>query len=104
MKTSPKPPNNSRQISETLRPKTDAVRTTGRQQCQELLDMNSRNRGEVAHQAQKQLQKRSEQQAKHLAETFATFIPRAEQVIDQTVRRILQGRTGSCAGEDRERL
>ena len=33
------------QISETLRTKTEAARTIGRQQYQELLDMNSRNRG-----------------------------------------------------------
>ena len=45
----------------------------------------------AARQTKKQLQKRSEQHAKRLAQTLETFIPRAEQVIDQTVRRILNG-------------
>lgn len=80
----------SRQIGETLRTKTEAARAAGQRQYQELLDM-TRDTLERARQNQKQLQKRSEQQAKRLAETLATFIPRAEQVIDQTVRRILQG-------------
>lgn len=80
----------SRQISETLRIRTDAARTAGRRQYQELLSL-TRETVEAARQTQKQLRKRSEQRAKRLAETLATFIPRAEQVIDQTVRRILQG-------------
>ncbi len=80
----------SRQIGETLRTKTEAARTAGRQQYQELLDM-TRETVEWARQTKMQLQKRSEPQAKRLAETLATFIPRAEQVMDQTVRRILQG-------------
>jgi transposase, IS5 family len=78
------------QISETLRTKTDAARTIGRKQYQELLDLTQET-VKAARQAQKQLQKRSEQKAKHLAETLEIFLPRAEQVIDQTVRRILQG-------------
>ena len=65
------------QISETLRTKTDAARSIGRTQYQELLDLTQET-VKAARQAQKQLQKRSEQKAKHLAETFATFIPRAE--------------------------
>ena len=80
----------SRQIGETLRTKTEAARTAGQQQYQELLSM-TRETVEAARRTQKQLRKRSEQPAKRLAETLATFIPRAEQVMNQTVRRILQG-------------
>src|SRR5271157_3251816 len=79
-----------RQIGETLRTKTDAARTSDRQQYRELLDMTQKTVG-AARQTQKQLKKRLEQKAKRLAETLEIFIPRAEQVIDQTVRRILQG-------------
>lgn len=80
----------SRQIGETLRSKTEAARTAGRQQYQKLLEM-TRQTVAWARQTQKQLHKRSEQQAKHLAHTLTTFIPRAEQIIDQTIRRILHG-------------
>ena len=80
----------SRQIGETLRTKTEAARTAGRRQYQELLEM-TRESVAWARQTQKRLQKRSEQQAQRLAQTLETFIPRAEQVIDQTVRRILHG-------------
>ena len=80
----------ARQIGETLRTKTETARTAGRQQYQELLEM-IRQTVEGARQTQEQLQQRSEQQAQRLAQTLVTFIPRAEQVIDQTIRRILQG-------------
>ena len=80
----------SRQIGETLRTKTEAARTAGRRQYQELLDW-TRETVEAARQTYKQLRKRSEPRAKRLAETLATFLPRAEQVMNQTVRRILQG-------------
>jgi transposase, IS5 family len=46
---------------------------------------------ESARRIQKQLQKLPEKKAKRLAQTLETFLPRAEQVIDQTTRRILQG-------------
>ena len=80
----------SRQIGETLRTKTEAARTAGRRQYQELLDW-TRETVEAARQTHQQLRKRSEPRAKRLAETLATFLPRAEQVMNQTVRRILQG-------------
>ena len=44
-----------------------------------------------ARQTQKQLYKHRVQKAKHLEQTLETFLPRTEQVIDQTTRRILQG-------------
>jgi len=44
-----------------------------------------------ARQTQKQLYKHPEQKAKRLEQILEIFLPRAEQVIDQTKRRILQG-------------
>jgi IS5 family transposase len=79
----------SHQIGETLRTKTEAARSIGRQQYQALLEM-TRKTVARARQTQKQLQLRSEQQAQRLAQTLETFIPRTQQVIDQTIRRILQ--------------
>lgn len=80
----------ARQIGETLHKKTEAAKSAGRQQYQELLDM-TRKTVEWARQIQKQLHKHREQKAKRLVQTLETFLPRAEQVIDQTTRRILQG-------------
>jgi IS5 family transposase len=80
----------SRQIGETLRTKTEAARSAGRQQYQALLDL-TRETVEAARQTHKQLKKRSEPSAKRLAQTLSTFLPHTQQVIDQTVRRILQG-------------
>lgn len=80
----------SRKIGETLRTRKEAARSVGRQQYEELLAMTEQTT-DWATQAQKQLKKQSRQSAKHLAETLATFIPRAKQVIEQATRRILQG-------------
>ncbi len=80
----------ARRIGETLRKKTDAARTAGRQRYQELLEM-TRKTVEWARHTQKQLHKQREQKAKRLDQILETFLPRTEQVIDQTTRRILQG-------------
>lgn len=79
----------ARQIGETLRKKTDAAKTAGRQQYQELLEM-TRKTIESARCIQKQLHRHREQKAKRLDQILGTFLPRSEQVIDQTTRRILQ--------------
>src|SRR5919109_1179167 len=80
----------SRQIGETLRKKSEAAKSAGRQQYQELLEM-TRKTIESARCFQKQLHQQREQKAKRLKEILETFLPRTEQVIDQTMRRILQG-------------
>jgi IS5 family transposase len=80
----------ARQIGETLRKKTEAAKIAGRQQYEELLEM-TRKTIESARRIQKQLHQHREQQAKRLKEILETFLPRTEQVIDQTTRRILQG-------------
>src|SRR6266511_2567419 len=79
----------ARQIGETLRKKTDAAKSTGRQQYQELLEM-TRKTVEWARHTKKQLHKHREQKARRLAQSLETFLPCTEQVIDQTTRRILQ--------------
>ncbi|MBN2116224.1 MAG: ISNCY family transposase [Anaerolineales bacterium] len=73
----------ARQIGETLHKRTEAAKTAGRQQYQELLEMT--------RQTKKHLRNSSEVKAQRLAQTLETFLPRTEQVIDQTMRRILQG-------------
>jgi transposase, IS5 family len=80
----------ARQIGETLHKKTDAARLAGRQQYQELLDM-TRKTVEWAGKTKQQLLKCREAKAQRLAQTLETFRPRTQQVIDQTMRRILQG-------------
>jgi IS5 family transposase len=80
----------ARQIGETLRKKTDAAKNVGRQQYQELLEMTQKT-VETARQMQKQLSEAGERKAKRLEQLLETFIPRTEQVIEQTTRRILQG-------------
>jgi len=80
----------ARQIGETLRKKTDVAKSASRQQYQELLEM-TRKTIEAARCIQKQLRRQREQKAKRLHQILETFLPRTEKVIDQTIRRILQG-------------
>jgi IS5 family transposase len=80
----------ARQIGETLRKKTDAAKSTGRQQYQALLEM-TRKTVTWAQQTTKHLRNCCDAKAQRLAQTLETFLPRTEQVIDQTTRRILQG-------------
>jgi len=80
----------ARQIGETLRKKTDAAKTAGRQQYQELLEM-TRKTVEWAGATKKRLQPCREVKANRLVQILETFLPRTEQVMDQTMRRILQG-------------
>jgi IS5 family transposase len=80
----------ARQIGETLRKKTEVAKTAGRQQYQELLEITQKTvvwAGEM----KKQLHPHREQKAKRLAQLLETFLPRTQQVINQTTRRILQG-------------
>ncbi len=78
------------QIGETLRKKTDGARRLGRKQDQELLEIAQKT-VTWAHPTKKHLRTCCEAKAQRLAQTLETFLPRTEQVIDQTTRRILQG-------------
>jgi IS5 family transposase len=78
------------QIGETLRKKTEAAKSAARQQYQELLEM-TRKTVTWAYQTKKHLRNSCDAKAQRLAQTLESFLPRTEQVIDQTTRRILQG-------------
>jgi transposase, IS5 family len=80
----------ARQIGETLRKRTDAAKEIGRQQYKKLLEITEKTM-ESARDIQKQLSQQQEPKARQLQQTLETFLPRAEQVIDQTTRCILQG-------------
>ncbi|HKY52719.1 MAG TPA: ISNCY family transposase [Anaerolineales bacterium] len=79
----------ARQIGETLRKKTEAAKRAGRQQYQELLEMTRKTMA-WASATKQHLQSSCDAKAQRLAQTLETFLPRTQQVIDQTVRRILQ--------------
>jgi IS5 family transposase len=80
----------SRQIGETLRQRTDQAKEAGRQAYGELIEMTQQT---VAHAQQvlEHLAQHTDATTQRLATTLQTFIPRVEQVIDQTQRRIFQG-------------
>ena len=80
----------ARQIGETLRKKTDIAKTAGRQQYEELLEM-TRKTVTWAGAIKKQLHQQRKQKAKRLEQILGTFLPRTQQIIEQTTRRILQG-------------
>jgi IS5 family transposase len=77
------------QIGETLRNKKEAAQQLGKQVYQDLLDLTEQTIAWAA-QTQTQLKKHTEQRAKRLASTLTHFVPLAQQVIQQTNRRILQ--------------
>ena len=79
----------SHKIGETLRSQKKEVHAAGRQQYEKLLAMTEPTM-DWAVQAQRQLQKQSQQKAKRLVETLNHFIPLARQVIEQATRRIMQ--------------
>jgi IS5 family transposase len=80
----------SRQIGEILRQRTDQAKAVGRQAYGELIEMTQQTVAH-AHQVLDHLAQRTDATAQRLAKTLQTFIPRVEQVIDQTQRRIFQG-------------
>lgn len=79
----------SHQIGETLRSKKEAAQTAGRQCYEELLALTEQTITSAV-QTEKQLGKQAQRNAKRLAATITQFVPRAQQVIQQATRRILQ--------------
>jgi IS5 family transposase len=80
----------ARQIGETLSQRSETARAKGRQKYQELLEMTEKT-VVWAVQTEAQLRGQAQRQAKRLSDTLDIFLPRAQQVIEQTVRRVLQG-------------
>jgi transposase, IS5 family len=79
----------SRQIGETLRSKKEAAQTLGRQQYERLLEMTGQTIAWASETA-RQLHRQTQQKANRLTETLEHFIPLTQQVMEQTIRRILK--------------
>ena len=80
----------ARQVGETLRKRSEAARNKGVETYQKLVNVTQA----TIKQAQKvmtELQAQTTPQAEKLAKTLETFIPRVEQVIEQTARRVFDG-------------
>ena len=79
----------ARQIGGMLSARKESVRAIGKQKYQELLGM-TRKTVKWATQMLEQLQHHKRQGSERLAQSLATFIPRSQQVIDQTIRRVFK--------------
>lgn len=79
----------ARQIGETLRKRTDEAKEAGKTAYRELVELTQKTVAQ-AKQALEQLATETHPKAKRLTQTLRTFIPRIEQVIEQTERRIFR--------------
>ena len=79
----------ARQVGEAMRRRSEQARTEGKTAYRKLIRVSEATL-EQAQQALPVLQKQVTDQAKKLAQTLETFIPRAQQVVTQTIRRVLQ--------------
>lgn len=79
----------ARQIGEAMRRRSERAKTEGKTAYRKLIQVTEATI-EQAQQVLPVLQKQATDQAKKLAQTLDTFIPRAQQVVTQTVRRVLQ--------------
>ena len=78
----------ARQVGEAMRRGGEQARTEGKRAYRKLIQATEATL-EQAQQVLPVLQKQTAQQAKKLAQTLETFIPRAQQVVAQTVQRVL---------------
>jgi IS5 family transposase len=78
----------ARKVGEILRQGTDEAKEAGKQQYQELLTMTEKTLQQAA-QTQEQLGQQTGKAAQRLKRALETFMPLAEQVVDQTKRRVL---------------
>ncbi len=79
----------ARQIGQTLKKRTQAAKDAGKQAYQELVEMTQQTVTQ-AQQTLEQLEQQTDQSAQRLTQTLQTFLPRAQQVIRQTERRVFQ--------------
>lgn len=86
----------ARKIGETLRKRTDEAKEAGKQLYQELVEMTQKTVAD-AQKTLEQLQQQTIGFTQRLTQTLETFIPLAEQVIDQTRRRIFENETVPAA-------
>jgi IS5 family transposase len=78
----------ARQVGEAMRRGGEQAKTEGKSAYRKLIRATEATI-EQAQQVLPVLKKQTAQQAKKLAQTLETFIPRAQQVVTQTVRRVL---------------
>ena len=78
----------ARQVGEAMRRGGERAKTEGKSAYRKLIRATEATI-EQAQQVLPVLQKQTTDQAKKLAQTLETFIPRAQQVVTQTVRRVL---------------
>jgi IS5 family transposase len=79
----------ARQVGEAMRRRSEQAKTEGKSAYRKLIRAVQATL-EQAKQVLPVLQEQTTDQAKKLAQTLDTFIPRAQQVVIQTVRRVLQ--------------
>jgi IS5 family transposase len=79
----------ARQVGEAMRRRSEQAKTEGKTAYRKLIRAAEATI-EQAQQVLPVLQKQVPDQAKKLVQTLSTFIPRAQQVVTQTVRRVLQ--------------
>jgi len=79
----------SHQISEAMRKRSDEAKQVGKQAYQRLIEI-TRTTLQRAQEILPLLEEHASAQAQKLAATLKTFVPRAEQVIDQATRRIFK--------------
>jgi len=79
----------ARQIGEAMRRRSEQAKTEGKTAYRKLIQVTEATIEQV-QQVLPLLQKQATDQAKKLAQTLDTFIPRAQQVVTQTVRHVLQ--------------
>ena len=79
----------ARQVGEAMRRRSDQAKTEGKTAYRKLIRAVEATI-EQAQQVLPILQEQAVHQAQKLAQTLETFISRAEQAVDQTIRRVLQ--------------
>jgi IS5 family transposase len=79
----------ARQVGEAMRRRGETARSEGRVAYRKLVQA-TRATIRQAEQVLPVLQAQATQESQKLAETLDTFIPRAKQVVDQTVRRVFE--------------
>jgi IS5 family transposase len=79
----------SRQIGDILRKRSETAKEAGQQAYRELIQMTQQT-VDYARLTLKQLERRVHPKLQRLAATLRTFIPRAEQVMEQTERRVFR--------------
>jgi IS5 family transposase len=79
----------ARQIGEAMRRRSEQAKNEGKKAYKKLVRVTE-STIKQAQQVLLVLQEQTEQTAEKLTQTLETFIPRAQQVVSQTIRRVLQ--------------